>query len=122
MRTIACLVVSALLGCLAVMPAGAAQRAAGPEPTTRATAVNIGFVTRPLIRRTIVAAKTVRLSYQRYTYVKEELGDLLFFWDYYKARQRAHKFCEVIEAAFPSRYYVVGNTVVSYAYDRCDSI
>jgi len=123
MRTLAAaLAVAALLAALAAVPAGAAPRAAAPEPTARAAGIPIGFVTRPLIRRTLQAARTVRLSYVRYQALREELSELDEFYAYYRARQRAKKFCEAFQAAFgyPRRYYFVGNTVVSYAYDACE--
>jgi hypothetical protein len=121
MRTLAAsLAVIALLGALAAVPAGAAQRSE-PEPVARAAGVPIGFVTRPLIRRTLEAARVVRLSYVRYRALREELTVLDEFFYQYRARQRARKYCQAFQAAFgyPRHYYFVGNTVVSYAYDAC---
>ena len=122
MRTIATAVaVIALVGALAAVPAGAAPRAADPEPAARAAGVPVGFVTRPLIRRTLEAARVVRLSYVRYRVLREELTVLDELFYYYRARQRARKYCQAFQAAFgyPRHYYFVGNTVVSYAYDAC---
>jgi hypothetical protein len=121
MKTVATfLAVAALLGALAAVPAGAAPRSGG-EPVAHASALPIGFVTRPLISRTLAAAKTVRLSYARYRVLREELTELDEVFDYLKARQRQKRFCQAFQAAFgyPRRYYFVGNRVVSYAYDRC---
>jgi hypothetical protein len=121
MRTVAAtLAVSALLGALAAVPAGAAQRS-DPEPTARAAGIPVSFVTRPLIQRTLQAARTVRLSYVRYRVLRAELSELDQLFYAYRARQRAQKYCQAFQAAFgyPRRYYFVGNTVVSYAYDAC---
>ena len=40
---------------------------------------------------------------------------------YYRARQRAKKYCQAVQAAFgyPRRYYFNGYAVVGYAYDAC---
>ena len=117
----ASLAVVGLLAALAAVPASASARSADPEPVARASGISIGFVTKPLIDRTIRAAKIVRLSYTRYQRLSEGMGELKTFYDYYNARQRAHRFCQIFQAAFgyPRRYYFVGNTVVSYAYDAC---
>lgn len=122
MRTVATSLAAIALVCaLAAVPAGAAKGPA-PEPAARASAIPIGFVTRPLITRTLRAARTVRLSWARYQRLRSDLGDLDVFWEFYRARQRDRLYCEAFQAAFgyPRRYAFVGNTVVSYAYDACD--
>jgi hypothetical protein len=123
MRTAAsCLAVVALLGALGAVPASPAEaRSGGSDPDARATGISVNFVTRPLIRRTLAAARTVRLSYTKYRFLREELSDLDAVFGYIRARQRAKRYCQAVQAAFgpPRRYYVVGNTVIGYAYDAC---
>jgi hypothetical protein len=123
MRTAAfCLAIVALLGALATVPASAAPPgSAGSDADARVSGISVNFVTRPLIRRTIAAARTVRLSYTKYRFLRAELSELDYVFDYIRARQRAKRYCQAVQAAvgYPRRHYLVGNTVIGYAYDAC---
>jgi hypothetical protein len=117
----ACLAVAGVALAIAA-PASAAPRS-DPEPTAQASVFGIGFVTLPLIDRTLTLARRVHIPVASYRRLNADMRELKIWYRYWTLRKRARRYCQAIGAAFghrPLRYFWNGSSIVAYPYDPCE--
>jgi hypothetical protein len=80
MKTLAACLAAVGVAVAAATPASATPRS-GPDPTVRASALGIRFVTRPLIARTLTNARKVHLPEPRYRRLFNDMSELKRWYD-----------------------------------------